>query len=235
MDNGDGRDDGRLAPPHLYKWRHVLPAVIAVLALLASLVVFKAGAGDEDDVPVATGQAPTGVASRSDPEMPARTSLSRSTTAVPSSTSTTAVPPTVVTPPPATRRPARVDYLDDLEAVEGCCWSSGVGELNGRRFERSLMFETAFSDYELDFNLGRRYETLRATVGARDDSPAETRIGWRIEGDGVELASGVAVIGAPESVRVSVSRVLRLRLIIGDYEQESVGGYVVFGDARVSE
>ena len=94
-------------------------------------------------------------------------------------------------------------------------------------------------DAWIDYDLGRRYETLTATVGLPDSARAGSTASFRVLGDGKTLASGNLVPGSSTKITVSLSGISRLRLFSNVPDPTGAAGcgtyflQVVFGDAQL--
>jgi hypothetical protein len=71
-------------------------------------------------------------------------------------------------------------------------------------------------DFWIEYDLGRSWSLLTATVGASDTDADDAAFSYTVYGDGAVLASGHATLSRPESLRINVSGHLRLRLMISD-------------------
>jgi hypothetical protein len=71
-------------------------------------------------------------------------------------------------------------------------------------------------DFWIEYDLGKRWSLLTATVGADETDAQDAAFSYTIYGDGSVLASGHATLSQTQALRVNVRGYLRLRLLISD-------------------
>ncbi|MGC3863800.1 NPCBM/NEW2 domain-containing protein [Micromonospora chersina] len=125
-----------------------------------------------------------------------------------------AAPPTATTraaPPPD----GATTWLFDLPPVEGGeGWRQRAATVSGQRYEHSLVASTCFAtnDEAESFNLGRRYDRFRATVGVADDAPGDYRTRFTVRADDETVFQRELTLGNTAEVDVPVAG--RLRLVL---------------------
>lgn len=125
--------------------------------------------------------------------------------AAPATATTSAAPP----PDGATT------WLFDLPPVEGGeGWRQRAATVSGQRYEHSLVASTCFAtnDEAESFNLGRRYDRFRATVGVADDAPGDYRTRFTVRADDETVFQRELTLGNTAEVDVPVAG--RLRLVL---------------------
>lgn len=131
-----------------------------------------------------------------------------------------------------------VSYLSEMRPESSNSLSNGGSvEMNGNVFPRTLYSSSCCGSGggNAEYNLGRKYKVLTATVGTLDSGTSTTWRGtWTIKGDGVVLASGQTRLGFTQPVSVNVSGVLRLRIEYVRVTGTSGRGIIGFGNAKVA-
>jgi NPCBM/NEW2 domain len=172
---------------------------------------------------------------RSDEPVPQPVASAPATTAPPAAaTPAPAVTPSVSAPAPTG---SSVQYLSDLTPVELGAAFMGSADVNGTRLVHSIVMgvhpnrETNVAGY----NLGRRYTTLQATVGLRDDSPSSCEVRMLVSIDGDRRDVGVVRLGVSKPITLDIANALRLELV-SEYLGSDNGAQCpsVWGDAAVS-
>jgi serine/threonine-protein kinase len=112
-------------------------------------------------------------------------------------------------------------YLSTLQPVEQGYYGSTVGttSMNGQTYVRAITAETpcttGFSDPQsamIQYDLGRKYQTLTMSVGLTDDSDADATVQFVILLDGRQVFSEPAGLGRSIPVNLDVTGVLRLEV-----------------------
>lgn len=106
-------------------------------------------------------------------------------------------------------------WLFDLPPVEGGeGWRQRAATVSGQRYEHSLVASTCFAtnDEAESFNLGRRYDRFRATVGVADDAPGDYRTRFTVRADDETVFQRELTLGNTAEVDVPVAG--RLRLVL---------------------
>lgn len=159
-------------------------------------------------------QGPNAAASLTPLSAPTRvsdTGIEKHTT--PAAASTTIVPDT--------------KYLDEMPNVAGSYYAESA-EVNGRLYTRSVML---WPDGSAQFNLGRDWRRVEATLGLRDDSSEDAKVRFEIFGDGRLLYRHEFGLGQSEGVSIDVTDVLRLKLVATTVAEGD--SRAVWGSARV--
>jgi hypothetical protein len=104
-----------------------------------------------------------------------------------------------------------------LVSLEDDPWGLGVGDLNGRSYEESLiatscppMFPTSTQTYVIS----KKYERFQAIVGVDDTSKINVPVFFKVIGDGRVLYHRKISMEAPKSIDIPTSGIVRLQLII---------------------
>jgi hypothetical protein len=176
-----------------------------------AVVLVVAGCGGQQSDTSAGGSTPSG---------PATTATASVTSESPSPTSTS-----------ITTSAAEPLYLSDLSSLTGAPYN-GEADVNGEYFPRSVQVYLNPGPQEVEYDLGRDWQRLQATVGMRDDSASDAQVRIEMFGDNNLLYSHVFGLGQSEPVDVDVSNVLRLRLVATLAEGGS-GATAALGDARL--
>jgi NPCBM/NEW2 domain len=108
---------------------------------------------------------------------------------------------------------------------------NGSVEVNGRFYPNSIILYLNPGPADVEYNLGRQWQSLEATVGLQDDSSANEDIDFQIFADGRSIYDHRFTLGQSRSIMLNVAGVLRLQLVA-----TLVSGYVgpaqaVWGDA----
>jgi hypothetical protein len=150
------------------------------------------------------------------------TTRATTTTTRPPTTTATTRPPTTVPPVqsptiPATIRLARTSP-NRVVAQDKFSLGSEV-RINGTTFPYGAYTSACCSStqvYEasIDFDLSRSYSLFTARLGVRDDTTGTNSVQIRVVGDGRELYSRSFALGQSEDVALSVTEVLRLRILV---------------------
>ena len=85
----------------------------------------------------------------------------------------------------------------------------------------------------VEYDLGRHYRRLQATIGLRDDSGSSDQVKIEVFGDGRSLFSQVMAIGQAAPLDVDVTGVLRLKLSATLVSGSGGGTSAVWGDIRI--
>lgn len=123
-------------------------------------------------------------------------------------------------------------YLDSLEVIGYTDLNPSTAVVNGVTYEHALVnsMETwvtcgdAQSEHEeyalqggsTEYNLERKYEEFRVTVGLTDDSSSGGTYKFWVYGDEELIGSASAALGEPAQLEVDVRDVLRLKLVQND-------------------
>jgi NPCBM/NEW2 domain len=179
----------------------------------------------------------TAPTSTSPPPPPVSPTPSITPTPTPTPTSTT--PPPTPSPSTGVSTAGEVAYLSEMDKVFTTGFDeSGQASVNGVQFPRSLVMRTHhyLTTNTVAFNLSRRWKTLDATIGVRDDSASKSAVQFEVLGDKQTLYQHRFSLGQSKVLQLDVSKVLRLELVIRFIENGTDGGdyHAVWGDAHVS-
>jgi hypothetical protein len=123
-------------------------------------------------------------------------------------------------------------YLADLDATQRSNQASPRDEanINGQSYPHSILFYGC-CPATADYDLGRHYRRLKATLGVNDEAPSDARSTFEVFLDGRKVYSTIVKLGKPATLDLDVSDILRLRMIMtggvgGDYR-------AVWGDAQL--
>lgn len=129
-------------------------------------------------------------------------------------------------------------YMMDSKKLDGATYDhfdTGPAEVSGTTFTRSVMIDPyghqlAFVEYDL----GRKYIHLDATLGVRDDAtPSGMSMQFQIYADGALVSDTPVKLGDTRPIHLNFDHPLRLRLQVTNLNP---GGdaYAVFGDLHTS-
>jgi hypothetical protein len=94
--------------------------------------------------------------------------------------------------------------------------------------------DPTFGPHQVEYNLGRHWKHLQATVGLRDDSATNAQVRMDAFGDERPLYSHVFALGQSDQMNLDVSGVLRLRLVATLTSTPNGHATPVWGEARLS-
>ena len=120
-------------------------------------------------------------------------------------------------------------YLADMRPVNGYV-STDDAEVNGKPLAHTVLIGVGD---EVEYNLGRQWRQLQATVGLRDDSGSSIQVRFEAFGDGRPLYSRVFMLGQSEQINLDVTEVLRLRLVNTVTAHPELGSTAAWGSAHV--
>lgn len=107
-------------------------------------------------------------------------------------------------------------YVEDLKytSTSDPYDTRETANIDGRSYPHSQGARFCFGDKDRkwEYDLGRRYDRFRATIGLEDDSTTEAVVRYEIIGDGRTLYSQDVQFGMSFPVDVSVQNVLRLQM-----------------------
>src|SRR4051794_32017895 len=198
--------------------------VLVIFAAVVVLVVAACG-GSSGGSSQATASSTSATTSRSPTGTTATSTASMST----GTTSTTLTSGTTLTTSPATEP----TYLSDLPTVSGGI-NTGSAEVNGTLIAKSLIMDPTFGPDQVEYNLGRHWKHLQATVGIRDDSATNAQVRMDAFGDERPLYSQVFALGQSDQIDLDVLGVLRLRLVATLTSKPNGQATPVWGDAKLS-
>jgi hypothetical protein len=84
-----------------------------------------------------------------------------------------------------------------------------------------------------EYDLGRAYSRLQATVGLRDDDDADARRRVELFGDDALLGRVDVALGEPQVIDVPLTGVLRLKIVQTTLNEDFAAANVIWGDAAV--
>lgn len=136
------------------------------------------------------------------------------------------------------RRPVDT-YLSDLEAVSNSNaynFDVGSAKANGINYSHAVSFQVSRSTAaSVEYDLSRDYRRLVGAIAFSDTSSSEAK--YRVEdyGDGRQLYSGPITFGTTQTVKLDVTKILRLRLLVTDESgpvNDGTTSDIVFGDIK---
>lgn len=164
--------------------------------------------------------------------------VSAGASAEPSDSAEEEAPPMAAGPGETSR--GETTLLTQMEIVDSSQgrWLPGTGraELNGEAYTRALV-STGCGDLYLpctgwaDYNLGRRWSTLTATIGVDDTSSASATTTFTVHLDGEPAVTETLALGETRDIEVDVRDVLRLRI---EVESDANGIYPVWADPALT-
>ena len=123
-------------------------------------------------------------------------------------------------------------FLADLQPVSGYR-STAPATVSGIPYAHSVQLGASSSGESVEYDLGRHYRRLQATIGLRDDSGSSDQVKIEVFGDGRSLFSQVMAIGQAAPLDVDVTGVLRLKLSATRVSTACCAGTsAVWGDIR---
>jgi hypothetical protein len=134
----------------------------------------------------------------------------------------------------------QVQHLSDIDPLRS---EYGVAnepaEINGDQYPQSVIMraDKSYVPYgDAEYNLGRKWRSLDATIGLRDDSPSEAALNFEVFADGKRLHEERMQIGESSEISLDVSGKLRLTLKVSYDSSEDIDTYCygVWGDAQLS-
>src|SRR6266540_2592086 len=143
----------------------------------------------------------------------------------PATTTTVAQAPVLPAPTTSVEFPAAIDqtapapapggvvttYLADLEPTQSSrLASTDEANINGKTFVHNVLFYACCDPASADYDLGRHYRRLEATLGVTDEAPADARSTFEVFLDGRKAYTATAglVVGAVTRLRPSATRKL---------------------------
>ncbi|MBB4939126.1 hypothetical protein FHR32_003431 [Streptosporangium album] len=133
-------------------------------------------------------------------------------------------------------------YLSDLQSVEGEA-KAGESKANAKTYKNSIIlgYNDCSEDFQVGYNLDRKYRHLQATISPADTTRSGIGIRFMAFLDGKNIADHDLVVGQAKRLDVDVEGGLRLVLLsrihkVGsDYQTcPSDGDRAVWGDAQIS-
>ena len=124
-------------------------------------------------------------------------------------------------------------WLSELEPLENeDRWDVGPVTMGTKKYERSLTGPSCtFTNYDISYNLFRRYQRFKATIGFSDLAATDSAASFTVIADGRQIYRSETLIpGDLESVDIPVRGVYRLSLR-ASAGCESSGG--TWGGARL--
>jgi hypothetical protein len=109
---------------------------------------------------------------------------------------------------------------------------------NGAHYPHPVQIGTTCSssgEAWIEYDLGRRYRRLEATVSMRDDTAMTTNATYEVIVDGRMLFSSAVRLGVASRFDLDVTNGLRLRLLVrntGAGQRGCTSGMAVFGNLR---
>src|SRR6266511_601947 len=120
-------------------------------------------------------------------------------------------------------------YLADLEPTQSSrLASTDEANINGKTFVHNVLFYACCDPASADYDLGRHYRRLEATLGVTDKAPADARSTFEVFLDGRKAYTATAGLGKPARLSLDVTGVLRLHLVINSTQEDFL---VAWGEA----
>ncbi|MFG2472679.1 NPCBM/NEW2 domain-containing protein [Streptomyces canus] len=135
---------------------------------------------------------------------------------------------------------SQVKYLSDIEPLRSEFGvANEAAETGGEQYPHSVVMraDKGYVPYgDAEYNLGRKWRSLDATIGLRDDSPSEAVLKFEVFADGTRLHEERMKIGESSNISLDVSDKLRLTIKVSYASSEEIDDYCygVWGDARLS-
>jgi hypothetical protein len=122
-------------------------------------------------------------------------------------------------------------YLADTSPVAGES-GTGAATVNGKAYAHSVTMDLTrwITDGAAEYDLGRKYRRLKATVGVTDDSSSSTRVTFEVFADGRKIAAETVGLGAAQQIDADLTGVLRLKITATRSDGD---GTAVWGDAAI--
>src|SRR6266542_223742 len=122
-------------------------------------------------------------------------------------------------------------YLADLEPTQSSrLASTDEANINGKTFVHNVLFYACCDPASADYDLGRHYRRLEATLGVTDEAPADARSTFEVFLDGRKAYTATAGLGKPARLSLDVTGVLRLHLVINSTQEDFL---VAWGEAKI--
>ncbi|MFF1722186.1 NPCBM/NEW2 domain-containing protein [Streptomyces sviceus] len=123
--------------------------------------------------------------------------------------------------------------MDPLTSTQGVDTSSA--EVNGRGYPRSITQTTSTGGpvNEAEYNLGRHWQRLKATIGLRDDSPTRAKLTFQVSADEKQLLSKSVSLGEDVKIDLDLDGALRLKLTVTYGGQDPNYVYGTWGDVQL--
>lgn len=194
------------------RWQQV-GVVAGVISALVAIIVLLLGVGGQDNNPN------LGSAAAEPSTSSAETSTSPASVATPSPSESMSLDespspsPPVSEPPPATM----TTYVEDLPVARDSepYDVRDPANINGETYIHSqgAQFCGGDGDRRWTYNLARKYDRLKATIGLDDNSPPEARVRYEVLADGKSRYVKTLGLGESKRLDISVEGVLRVELI----------------------
>ncbi|MFC5662672.1 NPCBM/NEW2 domain-containing protein [Kitasatospora misakiensis] len=132
-------------------------------------------------------------------------------------------------------------YLSETEPLASSYGvETGPAAVNGRNYARSVSLRTDRSSIptnEAEYNLERSWQTFHATVGVRDDSPADAVLTFEVFIDGRSATRVVLHLGQSQDLSLDVGDALRLKIAVTYTATVDTPTYCygAWGDARLEK
>lgn len=128
-------------------------------------------------------------------------------------------------------------YISDVEPVstrQAYRFDRGTAKANGKSYSHALTVSAGSSAAaDIEYDLSRQYRQLVSELGLSDESSSDLKYRVEIFGDGRQLYDQTVVLGETKSIKLDVTRVLRLRLSVTVLRSTNTSdGAVVLGDIR---
>lgn len=145
------------------------------------------------------------------------------------------LPKTAPTAPVTTAYLDELPYTPDSDPYD----TRDTANINGNAYPRSQGARFCFGSNRRnwEYNLGRKYQTFRATLGLDDNSERAAIVRFEVFADGRSIYKQDAHLGQAFPVNAPVNGALRLQLVSTLLSEEGGcgGATAEWGDARVEE
>jgi len=136
---------------------------------------------------------------------------------------------------PSPVAPSSSQYLEELTPVANSgSLNTGGAEANGSFFAQSVMLYLNPGPASVEYNLGRHWQRLVATVGLRDDSAENQRFQFQAFADGRLIYNHTFALGQSRHISLDVTGVLRLELVVTIASDYVGPAYAVWGNASLT-
>jgi hypothetical protein len=129
-------------------------------------------------------------------------------------------------------------YLSESEAMTSDWIEVGAVDMNGKLYPRSVgqrVDKGSIPLNEVEYNLGRSWESFQSSVGIKDTSPTECRVKFTVTVDNETTYEKEVPFGTSQNVSISVEKGLRIKLSVSYASSTEVDDYcfAAWGDARL--
>ncbi|MEU4039063.1 NPCBM/NEW2 domain-containing protein [Streptomyces collinus] len=133
-----------------------------------------------------------------------------------------------------------MQYLQDLEPLSSSNGvNTGSAQVNGKNYDRSIFLaidKSSIPEDDAEYNLGRHWRTMQASIGLRDDSPTGSRASFEVFADGKSINKMTLGLGESKNLSLDITNVLRMKIEVTYSSTTDISSdcYAVWGDARLN-